>query len=128
MRRYVVSEVASRNFFDYASRKFNKATLVQRFIGLIVASDSSSQCQHRRHDAQTVVRLCDREGARNARVLSAREHQRRVRRDAKEGTVIAAGIEATHIEVPMIVRKDHQVAFDQASLATMKIAQLVFVR
>src|SRR6266404_9349752 len=124
MRRDVISEVASRNCFDYASRKFNKAAPPKRFIGLIVVSDSSSQRQHGRHDTQTIVWLSHGKGARNARVLSTREHQRRVRRDAKERTVIAAGIESAHIKVPMIVRKDHQVAFDQAPLATMKLAQL----
>jgi hypothetical protein len=37
--------------------------------------------------------------------------------------VIAAGIKTAHIKVPVIIGKDHQVAFNQAPLPAMKFIE-----
>src|SRR3712207_7482170 len=50
-----------------------------------------------------------RSAARDAGPLAAPDHERGVGRDAEEGAVVAAGVEAAHVEVPVVVGEDEQV-------------------
>src|SRR6266581_9126955 len=117
----------THDFRNHASREFHKATLAERLGRAIVIAEISGQRQNRRHHAQAVIWFSHGAPARNARVLSTCKHQGRMRRDAKQRTVIAARIETAHIKVPMIVREEHQVTLNQTTLTAMKLAQLLFV-
>ena len=49
------------------------------------------------------------QAVRDAGVFSSGEHQHRVSGDLQQRSVIAAGIKAAHIEIPVVAREDQQV-------------------
>jgi hypothetical protein len=50
-----------------------------------------------------------------------------VGRNAKQRAVIAARIKASHVKIPVIVCKNHQVTFNQTPLPPVKRIQQTFV-
>jgi len=46
-----------------------------------------------------------------------------MRRDAKERSVITAGVESAHVKIPMVVCDNQHVCFDQASLTANEAVQ-----
>src|SRR2546426_7585761 len=100
------AKILCRDLRNYATGKFNEAPPGQEFNRSVVTLKSAGKRQDCGHDAQAVIGLGHCQATWNPRALAAREHQRRMRRDAKERSMIPAGIETTHVEIPMIIRDD----------------------
>src|SRR5438128_10638960 len=105
-------KILDGDFWNHASGEFQKPAFHEILNRLIIALKISRQGQNRRHDAQTIIRLSHGQSSRNAAALAAREHQSRMRRDAKERAMVPAGIETTHVKVPAMRGQDNAIILD----------------
>src|SRR5205814_2309915 len=115
------------DFVDDSAGESAEAPTPEGGDGLRPVFNLPGQREHGRHETQTVVWLFDGEAARDARGVAAREHERRVGRDSEERAVIAAGVEAAHVEVPVVAGEYEQVALDENALALAEAPDESFV-
>lgn len=82
--------------------------------------DLAHQTQHCRDETKAVVWPFNGKTARNSCPLSACDHEGRIGRNAKKGTMITARIKSANVKIPMIVGEDQQIGLRHLALALAK--------
>src|ERR1043166_5787305 len=109
-------------FVDDATGEGSEALTPERGHGARSVFELAREREDGGHEAEAVVRLCDVEAARDAGALAAGEEERGVCRDAEESAGVAAGVEAAHVEVPVVVGDDEHVALGETALVSAEAA------